>query len=284
MARPLRIEYEGAVYHVTSRGNARESIYFNDSDRKNFLETLAHIAERFSWLCHSYCLMDNHYHLLIETPEGNLSRGMRQLNGVYTQTFNKKYKRVGHLFQGRYKAILIESESYLLLVSRYIVLNPVRAGMVKKPEEWRWSSYRVTVGKEKIPEFLRVDWILSHFGRRSKGTIEKYMEYVMEGIGKESPFMDLKSRIILGSEKFIEKFQNIIKGKEDIKEIPRIQRYAYRPSIVDIFKGKAKDKKKKDMFIHDAYRLYGYRMNEIADYLKVHYSTISRAIKRMEKE
>jgi REP element-mobilizing transposase RayT len=139
MARPLRIEYEGAVYHVTSRGNERKPVFKDDGDREVFLDTLHKVNKRYNFLCYAYCLMDNHYHLIIETPDGNLSKGMRQLNGVYTQAFNKRHHRVGYIFQGRYKSILIQKESHLLEVCRYVVLNPVRAKAVNSPEEWRWS-------------------------------------------------------------------------------------------------------------------------------------------------
>jgi len=129
MARPLRIEYEGGLYHVTARGNAGADIYLEDSDRERFLEILGNSVERFRWICHAYCLMDSHYHLLVETPEPNLSRGMQYLNGVYTQWFNRQRRRYGHLFQGRFKSVVVEKESYLLELARYIVLNPVRAGL-----------------------------------------------------------------------------------------------------------------------------------------------------------
>jgi REP element-mobilizing transposase RayT len=151
VSRPLRIEYPGAVYHVTARGNAREAIFNDDSDRKTFLGVLGKIIERYNWLCHAYCLMGNHYHLLIETPDGNLSRGMRQLNGIYTQTFNRRHRRVGHVLQGRFKAILVEKDSYLLELCRYIVLNPVRANRVKHPKHYAWSSYRATAGVSNPP-------------------------------------------------------------------------------------------------------------------------------------
>ena len=130
MARPLRIEFDGALYHVTSRGNKREDIYLDDIDRLIFLDVLAEVCRRFNWVCHAYCQMTNHYHLLIETPDANLSLGMRHLNGVYTQKFNYHHDRVGHVFQGRYKGILVEKEAHLLELARYIVLNPVRARMV----------------------------------------------------------------------------------------------------------------------------------------------------------
>ncbi len=140
MARPLRIEYPGAIYHITARGNARQAIYEDDTDKSAFLGTLQTVAERANWLCHAYCLMENHYHLLIETQDANLSEGMRALNGRYTQAFNRRHGRVGHLLQGRFKAILVERESYLLELCRYVVLNPVRAKMVRSTAHYRWSS------------------------------------------------------------------------------------------------------------------------------------------------
>ena len=151
MSRPLRIQFPGALYHLTSRGNRQEDIYLGNFDRERFLVVLAEVCNRFNWGCHSYCLMSNHYHLLIETPEGNLSQGMRQLNGVYTQCFNRRHKRVGHVFQGRYKSILVQENSYLLELARYIVLNPVRANMVGCPSDWPWSSYRATAGLCRNP-------------------------------------------------------------------------------------------------------------------------------------
>jgi putative transposase len=136
MSRPLRIEFAGGLYHVTSRGDGREAIFLTEEDRRLFLSVLSEVVRDFNWAVHAYCLMDNHYHLLIETPDGNLSKGMRQLNGVYTQRFNRQHGRVGHVFQGRYKAIIVQKESYLLKLARYVVLNPVRARMVRSPAEW----------------------------------------------------------------------------------------------------------------------------------------------------
>jgi putative transposase len=156
----MRIEFPGAVYHITARGNERKMMFLDDHDREAFLVLMRQVKERFNWLIHSYVLMGNHYHLLVETVEANLSRGMRQLNGVYTQVFNRRHKRVGHLFQGRFKAILIEKDSYLLEISRYLALNPVRTGMVSRAEEWPWSSYRTTIGIADPPSWLQVDWIL----------------------------------------------------------------------------------------------------------------------------
>lgn len=136
MTRPLRIEYPGAVYHVTSRGNRQEVIFLTKDDRISFLDILKKTVDRYNWICHAYCLMGNHYHLMIETPDGNLSSGMRQLNGIYTQTLNRTHNRVGHVFQGRFKSILVEKQSHPLELCRYIVLNPVRAKSCTLPEQW----------------------------------------------------------------------------------------------------------------------------------------------------
>jgi REP element-mobilizing transposase RayT len=283
MARPLRIEFPGAVYHVTSRGNARQAIFIDDEDRGLFLDVLALVVERFSWLCHAYCLMENHYHLLVETPNGNLSKGMRELNGVYTQWFNQRYSRVGHLFQGRYKAILVEKDNHLLSLCRYVVLNPIGIGLIKRPEQWRWSSYRTTVGLEKRPSFLTTDWVLSQFGVRKRVALERYKRFVMEGIGKESPWETLKGQIFWGTDEFIKQLRGLLEGKGSLKEVPRVQRYVARPSLKELFRGKKRrERPAEDRIIYDAYVRYGYTMKEIADHLGFHYATISRAIRWVE--
>ncbi|MCX7635078.1 MAG: transposase, partial [Syntrophales bacterium] len=146
MARPLRLEYEGALYHVTSRGNGRQAIFLDDADNLKFLELLGKTVDRFRWVCHAFCLMVNHYHLMIETPDANLSKGMHHLNTTFCLAHNKRHQRVGHLFQGRFKSIVVDREHYLLELARYVVLNPVRAGMVTTPADWPWSSYRQTAG------------------------------------------------------------------------------------------------------------------------------------------
>jgi putative transposase len=188
MARALRIEYAGALYHVTSRGGRQEEIFTTDEDRLLFLSVLAAVCERFNWSVHAYCLMDNHYHLVVETPDGNLAKGMRQLNGVYTQRVNRAHGRVGHVFQGRYKAILVQKESYLLELARHVVLNPVRAGMVRSAKDWAWSSYRATAGQAQGFGWLQTQWILSAFSRRKGQAIERYRAFVAEGKNQPSPW------------------------------------------------------------------------------------------------
>lgn len=283
MARPLRIEYPGAVYHITSRGNSKNKIFRDDTNRELFLEVLDSVIKRFNWLCHAHCLMDNHYHLMIETPEANLSIGMRQLNGVYTQKYNRRHKKTGHIFQGRYKAILVEKESYLLELCRYVVLNPVRARIVERSEDWKWSSYSATVGIKKAPEYLTVDWILGQFSDKKRKAEKQYKEFVTAGIKERAPWKNLKGQILLGGERFIKKFRELLSGREEIKEIPRCQRYLDRPELVEIFReGNKSDRKIRNKEIYRAHMKFGYTLKEIADYLDIHYTTVSKAIKEME--
>ncbi len=275
MARPLRIEYPGAVYHVTSRGNARQAIVGDDRDRKQFLTLLAHVIDRYGWLCHAYCLMDNHYHLLIETPTPNLSLGMRQLNGRYTQAFNRRHRRVGHLLQGRFTAILVEKDTHLLELCRYVVLNPVRAQMVTHPRLWTWSSYCGTAGELTGPAWLSTDWILVQFGKRQRDAHRRYMEFVAEGRGGPRPWEQLQGQIYLGSEEFIAQHQ----PDRVIREIPRQQTQATRPALREVFQRRGAEER----LIAVAYRQYGYRLREIADHLGIHYATVSRRLKQAER-
>ena len=274
MARPLRPEFPGAVYHLTSRGNARQKIFFIDADREHFLSTLSGVIARYRWICHVYCLMENHYHLLVETPKANLAIGMRQLNGIYTQAFNRRHKRVGHLFQGRYKAILVEKESHLLELCRYVVLNPLRVKGKGKVERWKWSSYQATAGIVPVPQFLTVDWILSHFGKDRSAASAHYRAFVRDGLGSR-PWEDLTGQIYLGSESFIEEHAQ---ENKKLAEIPRAQLQAGRPSLQQIFGKRSKNG------IEAAYTKYGYRMREIAEHLGVHYATVSRRLIKLEQE
>lgn len=273
MARPLRLEFPGAIYHLTSRGNARQKVFFTDTDRQLFLDTLAAVVSRYSWICHAYCLMANHYHLLVETPKANLSLGMRQLNGIYTQAFNRRHRRVGHLFQGRFKAILVEKESYLLELCRYIVLNPVRVKGNLKTGSWKWSSYRATAGLAPAPGFLQTDWVLGQFGKKRAQAQKRYREFVKEGL-ESRPWEELKGQIYLGSEKFIERHAP---RDQRLKEIPRAQLRAAKPSLERIFA------KSGEQGIALAYKEHGYRLHEIAAHLGVHYATVSRRLKQTEQ-
>ena len=267
MARPLRIEYEGAVYHITARGNEKKSIFRDDEDRFIFFDIMNQIKKRYNWLCHTYCLMNNHYHLVVETLDGNLSKGMRQLNGVYTQAFNKKHKRVGHVLQGRYKAILIQKENHLLEVIRYVVLNPLRAKIAQKPEGWKWSSYRSIAGKEKAKKFLTIDWILEQFGNNRRVAQKKYCEFVRDGIGQESIWKKVEGQSLLGEDKFVAELLRYVKGNEQIKEIPRKQRYIGRPGLEVFFKD-IETRQQRNKRIIRAVESYGYSQKEIYDFLE----------------
>ena len=274
MARPLRIEYPGAVYHITSRGNARHDIFLDDVDRTEFLRLVGQAVDRFNWLCHAYCLMTNHYHLLIETVDPSLSRGMRHLNGVYTQAFNRCHKSSGHLLQGRYKAILVEKDSHLLELARYVVLNPVRARMVRACKDWRWSSYRATAGLMPVEPFLTTEWILSQFGDSQETAQRAYRGFVSAGRG-EKVWGRVRGQIYFGSDKFIE--GHAPEAGKALREIPREQRLVNRPALEEIFTSRSEDRA-----VAVAYRDYGYRLREIAAFLDVHYSTVSRWLKQQE--
>jgi REP element-mobilizing transposase RayT len=264
---------------VTSRGNARDDIFDDDMDRRAFLECLGKVVQRFHWLCHAYCLMDNHYHLVIETPEANLAKGMRQLNGIYTQRYNRRHRAVGHLFQGRYKAILIQKESHLQEVCRYVVLNPVRAKAVEKVEEWKWSSYSGTAGLATCPSWLTVDWVLSQFGKNRQQASSLYRRFVREGIARSSIWEGVRAQVLLGEEDFVEKLKGYVRGYEEIAEIPRVQRYVSRPPLKTLLDRKL-TKTKRDHAIIQAVHRYGYSQKEVADWLGLHYATISRLANR----
>ncbi|MCP4257777.1 MAG: transposase [Planctomycetes bacterium] len=235
MARQPRIEYESAFYHVTSRGNLRDKIFYADADRTKLIEILKRTKERYGYIIHAFVLMDNHYHFLIETPQANLNQLMQNINTSYTVFINKKYHRSGHLFQGRYKAIVVDKDNYLLTLSRYIHLNPVKAKVVRKPEEYKWSSYKEYIGLSKTGLVDTVD-TLSYFSKYAKTSMKKYKEYVETEITEKSPFDDVKGGIVLGKERFMEKIKKFIEGKKADKELHALKRiYEERP-IQDVIR------------------------------------------------
>ncbi|MDD5329347.1 MAG: transposase [Sulfuricella sp.] len=275
MARPLRIEFGNALYHVTARGDRREPIYEDDEDRNMFLRTLGEVIRQFNWLCHAYCLMTNHYHLIIETPDGNLAKGMRQLNGVYTQASNRRHRRQGHLFQGRYKSILVDKEAYLLELTRYVVLNPVRAGMVASPADWPWSSYRAAIGLAEQPDWLDVDGLLCQFGKRRGPARTRYTQFVIDGLGKESIWSSLRQQIYLGDEQFVSRMQAQARTAGDVLSIPRAQRRAPPPPLSKI----AAEHPHRNDAIIAAYRTGGYSYRQIAEHFGVHLATVGRIVR-----
>ena len=280
MARPLRLEFPGAIYHVTSRGNAAQAIVLDDADRAAFLSILAEVVDRFGWRCHAYCLMDNHYHLMIETPLGNLSRGMRQLNGLTTQRFNRRHERVGHLYQGRYKAILVERDSYLLELCRYVVLNPVRAGMVSSATRYRWSSFRATAGRAAAPPWLTTDWLLSQFGARRRRAQERYVAFVAEGRGQPAPWPELIGQVVLGRPRFVGKLRPRLEATAALGEVPRAQRLLARPSLDSVLGARPpRSRSERNRRIAEAHLRHRYTLAEIGRHLGLHYSTVSKIAK-----
>lgn len=233
MARPLRLEFPGAVYHITARGNARELIFTDDRDRQCFVDFFAREIEQQGWRCYAWCLMGNHYHLLFETPEPNLVRGMRRLNQVYTQTFNRRHGRVGHVLQGRYKSIVVEKQSHLLELCRYVVLNPVRAAMVRTAKEWRWSSYLATVGRCAAPDWLQAQSVLSQFAADCETARVAYRRFVAEGMDVESPWQSLRGQIWLGGEDFRRRMSDLI-AQRDLNAIPMEQTRPDRPTAEEV--------------------------------------------------
>jgi putative transposase len=268
VARPLRIVYPGALYHLITRGNARQWIYRDDSDRQLHLGLLEHTVERYGVRCHTYCLMGNHYHLVVETAQPNLPVAMRHFNGLYARHFNDRYNRCGHLFQARYRSILIESDEYLLNVCRYVVLNPVRAGICTHPADYRWSSYRAIAGLEQAPSFLTLDRVLNYFdGRRDVAQL-RWQRFVEAGIAEALRIRGER----VGSEHFL---RDTFGYKPPLPEIPRNHIQPLRRDLNDIFATE-------QLPVATAYREHGYTLTEIATHLDRHYSTISRQLKRQE--
>lgn len=295
MARPLRLEFEGAVYHLTTRGSERSAIFRGDRDRDQFLEMLGRIVEEERWTLHGYCLMGNHYHLLLETPLGNLSAGMRNLNGRFTQWFNLRHRRTGHLLEGRFKGILVEKEAHLLELARYLVLNPVRARMAKHPGEWPWSNYRATAGLLAPPSWLEVDWTLSQFAKGRETAREAYRKFVAQGKGLPSPFEEVERQIFLGSPSFVAAMERRLGKKRDDEEIPLLQR---RPGWVGLervrkavaaefgveaqrlARRRGRDDKKAGVFL--ARKLSGLKAKDIATAFGVKPARVSNIVREVE--
>jgi len=299
MARPLRLAFAGAVYHVTARGNERKAIVRGDADRARFVDSLAAMVDRYRVRCHAWVLMNNHYHLLLETPSPNLSQALRHLNGVYTQTFNRRHERVGHLFQGRFKAIVVEKEAYLLELCRYVVLNPVRAGAVRDPAAYPWSSYRATAGLSAAPGWLTVDWVLAQFGQR-RGTAEaKYRQFVAEGIRQASrPWEQVVGQVYLGREAFVREVYRYGGHRVTDAEIPRAQRQPcwlspetvlqrvaqhYKVRVADVVRPTRRPTEARQVALYGLRRWAGESLPVIARRMGITYSAISRRVSAVER-
>jgi putative transposase len=235
MARPLRLEHPGAFHHVMSRGNDGIPIFRDDADHLRFLDLLVQSIERFGWLLHDWTLMTNHYHLIIETPECTLSDGMHWLLGRYAQWFNRRHRRRGHLFGERFKNILVDRDTYLLTLSRYLALNPVKAGMTASPEEYPWSSYRARAGYETVPSWLTIQTVESLFDPQLSGAREEYRKFVCEGLNETGDLLDeVIGQMYLGGAAFVERMQKFVDESERSEEMLRAQVHPARPELEDV--------------------------------------------------
>lgn len=278
MARPLRIEFSGAVYWVITTGNGGNCIYRDDEDRQIFLETLSEVVLRCRWTCHAYCLMSDHYQLCVETPKANLSRGMRHLNGIYTQRFNARHRTFGHLFHGRFRAVVVEPERYLLDVCRSIVTNPVRSGLVTTPEEWPWSSYRGTAGVESPPYYLTTAGIIRRLnGKGDAG--ECYRTFVAAGEGAEELEPLVTGQVYLGNAEFIRHIQELVRVASSEGSEPHRQQPATRPPLAELISEEGGGAQDRGLFT--AHVHHGYTLKEIGAHLGIHSSSVSRRIQKV---
>lgn len=278
MARPLRLDIPGAFYHVTARGNAREPIYRDDRDREAFLSLLATTCNQYGWALHAYCLMTNHYHLLLslqEAPDGRLVRGMQRLNSCFAKQFNQRHRRVGHLYQGRYHAILVQRERHLIELTRYVVLNPVRAGIVAHVAEWPWSSYRATVGLATAPAWLCVDAAIAPFGTGHEGR-QAYIHFVARGAGAPSYWTRTSHQIYLGDQSFIARTRKQGMTRPSDTELPAVQRGAPTRSMTGSMLARAH----RDAAIVADYATRRETQKTLGTRYGLHYSQISRILSR----
>ena len=278
MARPLRIQFPGAFYHVIARGNNKNPIFNSDRDRVLFLDVLSDAMARYAWSCHAYCLMNNHYHLLVETHDATLSQGMRHLNGVYTQRFNRRNNRVGHLFQGRYKAFVVQNDDYLLEVARYIVLNPVRAQLVEHPKDWVWSSFLSTQGHRPLLHGHTRDRVLGYFSAH-RSSEKAYEMHILEAIHTGYQQNLKEFGMVSGEGEFAHNAYELATDSEKIREHTVEERLANRPTLEEFFLPHIlADKAKRNHVIRLAHQRAGYTQKEIADFLDLHYTWISKII------
>jgi len=279
MARPPRIEHPNALYHVTSRGNRQEEIFKDDTDRQVWLEVFASVCRRMDWHCYAYCLMGNHYHIIIETPLANLARGMRQLNGVYTQRTNSRHHHLGQIFKGRYKAIIFDKQNYLLEVCRQVAFNPVRAGMVAKSREWIWSSYLATSGEAPAPEWLSTLPVLTLFSQNIPLAQAAYRSFVRQGLDQTRVWDKVTKQIYLGDENFIRTTQALINNRA-INDKIAIKQQLSAPKPLTTYQA---DFTNKQEAVARAFLDGHHTMKEIGAFFDIHYSTVSRWVKRFEQ-
>lgn len=260
-----------------SRGNAKQAIFVADTDYERFLALLGTTASRFGVRCRSYCLMPNHFHLLLQPDTWPLSRMMQQLNSAYSQSFNRQHDRVGHVLQGRFKALIVDRDPYFLQVVRYIVLNPVEARLVDDPGAWRWSSYQATAGLSDPPPFLALDDVWRMFAATACDAQRRFIAFVDAGRGQSAP----SETSVSGSETFRANVASALEPHRDVPDFPRRERYAVRPSLECVL-ADCPDTMSRYRLMAEAYRRYGYTLREIGQRLGCHVSTVLKQIRRAE--
>ena len=281
MARRPRLQYPGAIYHVMSRGNRKAPIFDDDADRDRFIETLATASDRYGTRVYEACQMTNHYHLLLATPRGNLSCFMQYLNGVFSQRSNRQHGRTGHLFEGRFRSIVVQRDSYLRRVSKYIVLNPVRAGVVSDVAAWPWSTFRATAGLEDPPAWLYTQWIDEAFDAQThEGSQERYRTWVHE------PRRPMRGNeldgVVYGTRRFERSVLDQARRMRTDRPLPRAWGALARPSLGELFRGVCACPQLRDVAIRDAHVSHGYNMAQIGRFLELDRSTVSKVIRRVE--
>lgn len=281
MARGPRVQYRGAFYHVMSRGNRRAVIFEDDEDRNQFLDVLGDAAERYAVRCYSYCLMGNHYHCVLETPGGNLSDAMHFVNGVYTQASNRRHNRTGHLFEGRFVSVLVDSDHYLRNANTYVVLNPVSARLVSNAVDWAWSSYRATAGLITPPDFLSLDWIDRIFGGATHDESQRrYREFIDSPTAGSDA--SAEGELLCGSPSFEDRVRSQIGATLYRVRVPREYRALARPTLRELFET-GLSKTERNSKIVRAHVVHGYRLSEIAASLGLHPNTLSRIVRAIKK-
>ena len=261
-----------------TRGNRKAPIFNEDDDRRRFLKILADALRFYDAACDALCLMPNHYHIVLETPRGNVARVMRHVNGVFAQRMNRKYSLTGHLFEGRYRSPLIQRDTYLKRATRYIVRNPVRATLVADPADYSWSSYRATAGLEEPPPWLSLEWLNWAYKTDSRDEAQRrYAEFVKHPPERKSPCPS--TALAVGSERFKQRIAARIAELRSDRLLPRRPGSADRPALAELF-GVSDDVPTRDRLIHVARIEHGYPLAEIAEFLNVHPSTVSKACKR----
>ena len=274
MSRQLRLEFPGAIYHIMARGNNRETIAHDHRDVASFLASLQLTCARYAWRVYSWCVMPNHYHLVVETSRATLSTGMRRHNSTYAQLFNKRHNRVGHVFQGRYKALVVADERYLLTVMRYVELNPWRAALADHPSAWAWSSIHVSLGSRPVPRWSAVRDLWRRFGTTEADGVARYRDFLLDGMQTTVEDLPVAHSLVIGDDEDFAQAQARARHTQMSAEVPRDQQSSAVPLEAVFFRQQDVDEAIKDAYAS------GYSLRAIAQHLGVHYTTVSVIARR----